>query len=137
MKCCICGKVVNGYLHNAYPVKEGQCCEDCNNKLVLPFRIFLASKERSPVALVLKPKFEAEIVKPKEKYFTLPELQKAVDGYIEIAPIPFEDSLIVVNEEGLIKRYPPNLTGLFLYEWKFMGNILIVPKSIFEAPEEE
>lgn len=29
--CCICGKEIEGYGYNPYPVREeGQCCRQCN-----------------------------------------------------------------------------------------------------------
>jgi hypothetical protein len=42
--CCICHKpikVMNGWVYgnNAEPVKSGQCCDYCNDNVVLPERI--------------------------------------------------------------------------------------------------
>ena len=49
--CCICGKKIDAMVspdtgkeiwtkgHNALPVKDGRCCSDCNNKVVVPLRI--------------------------------------------------------------------------------------------------
>ena len=49
--CCICGKKIDALVssktgeevwtkgHNAKPAKDGRCCSDCNNKIVLPLRI--------------------------------------------------------------------------------------------------
>ena len=39
MKCCICGKEFEGQGNNANPVKDGTCCDDCNENVVLPARI--------------------------------------------------------------------------------------------------
>ena len=39
MKCVICGKPIKGYGHNAMPIKEGRCCDECNIKVVIPKRI--------------------------------------------------------------------------------------------------
>lgn len=39
MKCCICGKEFEGWGNNANPVKDGTCCDDCNDNVVLPVRI--------------------------------------------------------------------------------------------------
>lgn len=30
MKCCICGKEIKGHKHNARPLFDGSCCDDCN-----------------------------------------------------------------------------------------------------------
>lgn len=40
--CCICGKEFKGYGNNPYPVnkEEGaRCCDECNDKVVIPARI--------------------------------------------------------------------------------------------------
>ena len=42
MKCSICGKEINKYGNDAYPVSFGKCCDECNLKLVVPARIKLS-----------------------------------------------------------------------------------------------
>lgn len=37
--CCLCGKPYMGYGNNAMPVKSGQCCDECNLKVVIPARL--------------------------------------------------------------------------------------------------
>lgn len=38
--CCICGKEFEGFGNNPEPVKnEGKCCDECNEKIVIPARI--------------------------------------------------------------------------------------------------
>ena len=37
--CVICGKEYNGYGNNAQPVKDGKCCDKCNQEGVIPARI--------------------------------------------------------------------------------------------------
>tara|TARA_R100000656_G_scaffold29775_3_gene26101 strand:- start:11 stop:424 length:414 start_codon:yes stop_codon:yes gene_type:complete len=49
--CCICDEKIDAMVspdtgkeiwikgHNALPVKDGRCCSDCNNKIVVPLRI--------------------------------------------------------------------------------------------------
>lgn len=38
--CCICGKEFSGYGNNPDPVKkQGRCCDECNNKKVIPARL--------------------------------------------------------------------------------------------------
>jgi hypothetical protein len=46
MKCCICNleiqkNLLNGWEggNNADPVKQGQCCDECNAIVVIPARI--------------------------------------------------------------------------------------------------
>lgn len=37
--CSICGRVIEGYGYNPYPVREeGQCCRACNYGVVVPKR---------------------------------------------------------------------------------------------------
>lgn len=37
--CSICGKEYKGYGNNASPVKDGKCCDKCNDEVVIPARI--------------------------------------------------------------------------------------------------
>ena len=37
--CCLCGKRIEGYGNNASPVKEGNCCDECNITRVIPARL--------------------------------------------------------------------------------------------------
>lgn len=36
--CSICGEEYEGYGNNAQPVNNGQCCDECNSNVVIPFR---------------------------------------------------------------------------------------------------
>ena len=38
-KCIICGSKIQGFGHNAEPVKKGRCCGMCNDLIVIPTRI--------------------------------------------------------------------------------------------------
>lgn len=137
MKCCICGKEITAREANsAAPLKEGNCCDACNIKVVVPFRMFLSTIEKKDTALWVKQDC-LELVKPQSEYFTLDELQAAVDGYIELAPSVNCDFLTVVNEEGLLKGLPTNTLFQHLNGQRLVGNVLIVPRRIFEAPEED
>lgn len=42
-KCCICGKDISGHTFNANPVWDGECCEECNWKVVIPERIRMSN----------------------------------------------------------------------------------------------
>lgn len=48
-KCCICGKLINGYGNNPWPVvkkADAECCKKCNNTKVIPARMeMFLSKE--------------------------------------------------------------------------------------------
>ena len=37
--CSVCGKKYIGYGNNAQPINNGRCCDDCNEKKVIPFRL--------------------------------------------------------------------------------------------------
>ena len=42
MKCCICGKEIEGFGNNPWPINndvEAKCCDDCNWGVVIPARI--------------------------------------------------------------------------------------------------
>lgn len=47
--CCICGRVIHGqYGNDPWPVVmtlNAQCCDDCNNEIVVPARIAKALKK--------------------------------------------------------------------------------------------
>jgi len=36
--CSICGKSFEDYGNNAQPVNDGECCDDCNERVVLTER---------------------------------------------------------------------------------------------------
>ena len=40
-KCSICGKSYKGYGNNAFPIDWGRCCNECNDKFVIPLRILM------------------------------------------------------------------------------------------------
>lgn len=136
MKCCVCGKEIKGYGNSPSPLNGSKCCDECNLNVVVPLRIFLRGLEKQEYALLVKEK-EVQLVKPDDKYFTLKELQTAVEGYIELAPSLFRDYIDVVNEEGLLKKLYFNKIAYLLMDKEYVGNVLIVPKAIFEKPEED
>lgn len=88
-------------------------------------------------ALLLKPEGPFKKIKPKGKYFTLKELQDAVGGNIEIYPYPYADEFILVNEEGALLDLEYNINALDTLGIEVFGNVLIVPRAIFEEPEDD
>ena len=38
-RCVICGELIVGYGHNAVPVRDGRCCDICNDFRVIPARL--------------------------------------------------------------------------------------------------
>lgn len=47
MKCCICNNVIIGLGNNAQPLKGGRCCDDCNIKKVIPYRLKIFKEEQA------------------------------------------------------------------------------------------
>lgn len=39
--CCICGKPLDDFGNNALPYRKGRCCNECNEKYVIPTRAFV------------------------------------------------------------------------------------------------
>ena len=52
-KCCICGKIFEGWGNNPYPVSEDpddRCCDFCNDTQVIPERLlrwYIANKDNN------------------------------------------------------------------------------------------
>ena len=34
MNCSICKEKIEGFGHNAQPINDGRCCDDCNNLVI-------------------------------------------------------------------------------------------------------
>ena len=134
--CSICKKSFNEYGNNPSPFHGGVCCDDCNTKYVVPLRIYQSIRDPQ-YALHFKEDGTLETLKPKDKYLTLQELQAAVGGYIELYPCRYENKLIVCDEEGLIKHRQVNILFANLTSIKLVGDVLLCPTGIFEAPDEE
>jgi len=52
MKCCICKKEIEikkGWKegNNAYPIKNGRCCDYCNSMKVIPARLILNNLKKN------------------------------------------------------------------------------------------
>lgn len=135
-RCVFCGKEIKEYGNSAAPAVNGTCCDSCNNNVVVPYRVFLTNKEKGNVALLVKPD-ALGLITPKNKYFTLKEHQKAVEGHIELAPQVLPNFFTVVNEEGLLLGLPHNKLAHLLFNVEFVGNVFIVPAGIFEKQEED
>lgn len=49
--CCICKEEFTGFGNNPapLPVKENdRCCDECNEQVIIPIRIYLLSKKKRP-----------------------------------------------------------------------------------------
>jgi hypothetical protein len=134
MKCCICGGELNEYANNPFPVAGETCCNKCNYNVVIPLRFFYSDIVIDK-ALVISTNNTVKLIKPKEQYFTLEELQKCVDGYIEIYPTRSKEYMILVNAEGLINGMAFNQLASKIFNIDAYGPVVICPKKIFEKPE--
>jgi hypothetical protein len=47
-QCVICTGPIEGYGHNAAPVKPGRCCSICNDIHVIPARLRAMYKQEKP-----------------------------------------------------------------------------------------
>lgn len=133
--CSICKKRFTEYGNNPKPFNGNSCCDQCNNQVVLPMRIF-ENQDETKYAMLFKEDGTLRRINPKDEYFTLKELQSLVEGLIELYPNRYNNHLIVCNEEGLILGLPINnlfkqYTGITL-----VGDILLCPEAIFEEPQE-
>ncbi|RPG05655.1 MAG: DUF3846 domain-containing protein [Pelagibacteraceae bacterium TMED247] len=65
-------------------------------------------------------------VEPSEgSEFSLKELQGYVDGYIELVYLA-NGKILVVNEEGLLKRLPLNNKASLLARQPIVGNVVMI-----------
>jgi len=57
------------------------------------------------MALLIRENGTISLITPENgKSFKLEELQKMVDGYIEVIPVNHSDRILVVNEEGKFSK---------------------------------
>lgn len=135
-RCVITGKEIIGESHSASPVIEGRCSSESNYKVVIPYRQFL-SNEKKDKAMLLKTDFSIELIKPKDKHFTLEELQELVDGgLIEYYPHRIDGNIVIVNEEGLIKQMPYNKLAKLILGVDLVGPVLVSPTNLEDFDED-
>lgn len=134
--CAICQQSFSGFGHNPSPFSGERCCDSCNEKFVIPLRIYEITKNENS-AILFKTDGTVETIKPKGQYFTLSELQGLVGGLIELYPRRVLGHFVVCNEEGLILNLRPNQIFFAYSEIPLVGNVLLCPEKIFEEPEEE
>lgn len=99
--CSICGKeFLNSYSNNASPLK-GECCDECNNRIILPLRLALSNKT---LALVIT---DYDIRITDASKLTLEDMEDIVDGWVE--PVFLSNEYVVlVDEDGRLKNKPVN-----------------------------
>lgn len=132
MKCSICGKKIEKYKNNAFPLGSGHCCDECNKKVVIPYRLFLGLLGSKKQGILITTNNELKLIKPKKDKFTLKELQNAVDGYIEVIASPFSGCICIVDEEGKIKDKVPNKLAFLILDRELVGEVLVIPNELLD-----
>lgn len=137
--CDICSKKFEGWGNNPWPYRGDYCCDDCNEHLVVPTRIFLSGA--IPCGILFDDDGTIKSVYPTNKSkFTLEELQYQVLGYIE--PVhnkitKHHDSLtFFVNEEGLLKDMKPNALAFQLFNLEIVGPLFVVNNDTLRGDED-
>ena len=102
-----------------------------NYLAVVPYRFFL-SDETNSKAMLLNTDNTITLIKPKDEYFSLTELQTYVQGLIEMYPTYWNDNFIVCNEEGLINEMEYNRLAKIILNVDLVGPVLVVPKKLIE-----
>lgn len=78
------------------------------------------------MAQIIKANGQIVEAEPKNgKYFKLRELQKIVDGYIEVVWMP-NDKIMVVNEDGKLRELETNVEATRIYYNAFGYQDIIV-----------
>ena len=129
--CVITGKEIIGEVHNASPIVDGKCSAEFNYLAVVPYRFFL-SDETNSKAMLLNTDNTITLIKPKDEYFSLTELQTYVQGLIEMYPTYWNENFIVCNEEGLINEMEYNRLAKIILNVDLVGPVLVVPKKLIE-----
>lgn len=92
--------------------------------------------------LLLKADGTQECLHRTDRPLAFVELQKHVGGYVTFAPVADDDNLtLVVNEEGLPYRLPPNARASELAGQPIVGDAVLTTKKViadapYEVPEE-
>ena len=130
MKCEICHKEITGYDCNAWPLSKGRCCQECDDKYVVPLRIFLSGIVKDQI-LILKADNSIEY-ESVDKELSLKKSQSIVEGYIELYPLQDKHFYFIVNEEGMLKKLKFNELAYKLFGIEVLGNMIVCPKNLFK-----
>lgn len=68
--CCICGEEYTGYGNNAEPYKEGRCCDGCNMKFVIPYRLSQLRKDKNESLKLTEEELKAWCSDNDANYYT-------------------------------------------------------------------
>jgi hypothetical protein len=81
-----------------------------------------------PLPVVIRATGKIEVLKYEESQ--LLSLQKAVDGYIEVVPLPGDPGLVLIaDEEGLFKKKPLNLLATEMVRSPIVGDVVLMERK--------
>lgn len=129
--CCVCGDEIDGYGNNPSPIAGKCCCDKCNNNVIVPYRVFLNNLGTNKCGLLVK-RNKLELITPKNKKFSLKELQTFVGGYIEEEAQIIKGYITFADEEGKLKGKEFNELGFKIFETDLVGDFIIVPRTLVD-----
>lgn len=56
---------------------------------------------------------------------TIDQLQKVIDGYVEVIKVPNSHNILIVDEEGRFKDKPINVTASKLAQREIVGDVVL------------
>lgn len=110
--CSICGKEFEGHGNNAWPVNNGTCCDECNEKFVIPNRLqkqFDSMKQSAERAKRIIAN-EKEVTKQAKEFIQDFMKLKAsirvdmIDLVVDHDINSMDDEVVAEFADGLIKR---------------------------------
>ena len=107
--------------------------ESYNNAAEKELKKYLSQKGESlKRLLVVEPSGCLIFVDVEEDKVSLKELQRLVDGYIELYPKRDTKFQYIVDEEGLLKNKPYNRLAKELFDVDVVGSLVLCPTGLFD-----
>lgn len=72
--CPICGHLLERYPNNGAPLINEEVCLDCNNKIILPYRYFIATYKVNSNAMHIRDG-RIKLIKPSDDTFKLSDIE--------------------------------------------------------------
>lgn len=72
--CPLCGHLLERYPNNGTPLINEEVCLDCNNKIILPYRYFLATYKVNVNAMLIRDG-RIKLIKPSDDTFKLSDIE--------------------------------------------------------------
>jgi hypothetical protein len=106
-QCILCQKIFTGWGNNSQPIKDGQCCDECNSNTVMPFRLRELEKDTPEMkffGLVPCTPEELAIIKLKQKVLALKRQYSSpcCEAAIEVRFEMSHDETLVIDRQGHI-----------------------------------